>query len=275
VGTDASVRGLNRADLAMFHASFLVPEQATVVVAGDVVPEALAHLLNARLAPWHGPAVNLPSLMTPPRPERAHVLLLDRPGAAQAVLRAGYVGIARNDPAYEPAFVLNHILGSKFSSRLNTKLREERGFTYGVRSQFDCRRAAGPFSINAAVQTTKVAEALDEVRRELLALIDDRPPTQAELDDACRSLIEGQTRWFETTSALVNRFATLVVHELPVDHDAGFPDRISSIDVDLLAATAHTLIQPSSLVSVIVADANEVYDSLNRLEWANLEIITD
>jgi zinc protease len=275
VGTDASVRGLTRADLAVFHGNFLVPSHAAIVVAGDVVPEALADALNARLAPWHGPAVTLPSLINPPRTARVRVLLLDRPGAAQAVLRAGYVGIARNDPAYERAVILNHVLGSQFSSRLNTKLREERGLTYGVRSQFDCRRSAGPFSISAAVQTSKVAEALDEVRRELLALIDDRPPTQAELDDARRSLIEGQTRLFDTTSALVNRFASLVVHDLPVDYDAGFPDRVAAIDVDLLATTARALLQPNSLVCVVVADANEVRDSLNRLEWANLEIITD
>jgi zinc protease len=274
-GTEASVSGLTRTDLAAFHATFLSPVQATVIVAGDVDPEALAGLLNARLASWHGPAVKLPTLVSPPRAQQARLILLDRPGAAQAVIRAGYVGIARHDPAYERTAVLNHILGSQFSSRLNTKLREERGLTYGARSHFDSRCAPGPFSITAAVQTTRVREALDEIRHELRALAGDRPPTEAELDDSRRSLIEGHTRLFETTSALVNRFASLVVHGLPVDHDAGFPERLGAIDVDTLAATAREQIEPDSLVCVVVADANEVSDSLNRLDWARLEVIVD
>jgi zinc protease len=274
-GTEASVGGLTRDDLSMFHARFLVPSQATVVVAGDVEPETLAELLNSRLATWHGPAVTLPSLVTPPRPAHARLLLVNRPGAAQAVVRVGHIGIARDDPAYERVVILNHILGSQFSSRLNSKLREERGFTYGVRSHFDCRRTPGPFSITAAVQSTRVAEALDDIRRELLTLVGERPPTQLELDDARRSLIEGQMRLFETTSALVNRFASLVVHGLPVDHDAGFPERVSAIDVDSLAATAHEQIQPDSLVAIVVADASEVHESLKRLEWASVELFAD
>jgi zinc protease len=274
-GTEASVGGLARADLAAYHAAFFTPVHATVIVAGDVDPEALASLLNARLESWRGSAVNRPDLVSPQRTQQARLILLDRPGAAQAVVRAGHLGISRTDPAFERAAVLNHILGSQFSSRLNTKLREERGLTYGVRSHFDCRSAPGPFSITAAVQTTRVSEALDEIRHELRALAGDRPPTEAELDDSRRSLIEGHTRLFETTSALVNRFASLVVHGLPVDHDAGFPERLGAINVDTLAATAREQIETDSLSCVVVADADEVSDSLKRLDWAQLEVIVD
>src|SRR5262249_11436244 len=144
-----------------------------------------------------------------PRPaERPRVLVLDRPGAAQAAVRVGHVGLHRLDPDFTDALVLNHVLGGQFTSRLNARLREEKGFTHGVRSQFDGGRGAGPFAVSAPIQPARLAEALDAPRGELLALGDGRPPTQAELDDARRSLIEGQARHFETPPALIARYAS-------------------------------------------------------------------
>ena len=107
------------------------------------------------------------------------------------MVRAGHLGLARSDPAFEHTVVLNQILGGQFSSRLNAKLREERGFTYGVRSHFDCRGQAGPFSVTTSVQADRLAVALNDIRHELEALTGDRPPNQVELDNARRVACRG------------------------------------------------------------------------------------
>ncbi len=203
------------------------------------------------------------------------MILLDRPGAAQAAVRVGHLGLARLDPDYHESLILNHILGGQFTSRLNAKLREEKGFTYGVRSQFDCRRGAGPFSVSASVQTDRVAEALVDLRREVVALLEDRPPTPSELADARRALIEGQARLFETPSSLVSRYASLYVHGLPPDHHTHFADRLEFVSLDSLARVASRLLHPEALVVVVVADASRVLEPLRRLEWADVEIIED
>jgi predicted Zn-dependent peptidase len=186
-------------------------------------------------------------------------------------VRVGHLGLARAHPAYEHTLVLNQILGGQFSSRLNTKLREERGLTYGVRSHFDCRGQAGPFAVTTSVQADRLAVALNDIRLELEALTSDRPPNQVELENARRSLIEGQARHFETPSALVNRYAGLIIHGLPPDHDAGFADRLADIDLDSLQVQARDRIDPESLVAVVVADAKGVFDDLNGLDWAEVE----
>ena len=191
------------------------------------------------------------------------------------MVRVGHAGITRADADFEPLQLVNQILGGQFTSRLNEKLREERGFTYGVRSQFDFRRGRGPFSITASLQSDKLAEALDDIYRELLALVGDRPPGQEELDDARRSLIEGQTRQFETPAALVNRYASLFIHDLPVDHYAAFPERLAQIDLDAARAVARRQIHPDSLVAVVVADSDQVAEPLKRLEWAEVVLIDD
>jgi predicted Zn-dependent peptidase len=166
-------------------------------------------------------------------------------------------------------------LGGQFTSRLNSKLREERGSTYGVRSQFDCRRQPGPFSITTAVGTDRLAEALVDIHQELEALRGDRPPSQDELDSARRALVEGQARHFETPSALVNRCASLVIHDLPVDHEAGFAERLAAVEVELLTAAARERIDPDSLVVIVVVDAAGVLEDLKRLEWAAVELIDE
>jgi zinc protease len=272
-GTEATVAGFSPDQLAGFHARYLVPGRAAIVVAGDVDAEGLADLLRRRLPPLNGKPPVFPAVALPVRHSGRRLLLLDRPGAPQAVVRMGHLGIARSDPDFEPTVVLNQILGGQFSSRLNTKLREERGFTYGVRSNFDCRGQAGPFSVTTSVQADRLAVALTDIRDELDALSSDRPPNQVELDNARRSLIEGQSRHFETPSALVNRYAGLIIHGLPPDHEAGFADRLAAIDLASLQVLAREKIDPESLVAIVVADAESVLGDLKSLDWADVETI--
>jgi zinc protease len=274
-GTEEIVRGLVADDLKSFHARHLVPGESSVVVAGDVDPAALAETLDRRLDGWRGAVDRRPTLPDAPLSQQPRILLLDRAGAPQAVVRAGHRGIARLDPSFDHLLLFNQVLGGQFTSRLNEKLREERGFTYGVRSQFECRRFPGPFSIGASLQSDRLVEAIVDIRNEVSALLTDRPPTQEELDNARRSLIEGQPRHLETPSALVSRFGSLLVHGLPAEHEASFADRLAGIERDAIIEAARAVIHPDSLVVVVVADASHVLEDLKTLDWARLDIIED
>jgi predicted Zn-dependent peptidase len=274
-GDEPGVTALSRNDLVRFHHRFHGPSQAACVVAGDVDPELVAEALDQRLASWSGPHAARAEVRRPGTNDRPRILVLDRPGAAQAAVRVGHVGLHRLDPDFTDALVLNHVLGGQFTSRLNSKLREEKGFTYGVRSHFDCRRGAGPFYLGAALQSDRLAEALDDLRGEVLALLNDRPPTQAELDDARRSLLEGQARHFETPSALVARYASLFVHSLPLDYHTQFAERLEAVSVDSLRAVADRQIHPEAMVTVVVADASQVTEPLRRLDWAEVTVVAE
>jgi predicted Zn-dependent peptidase len=274
-GTEASVRGIVASDLKAFHARAVVPDGSAVIIAGNFDPDRLARELDQRLSAWPGTSVNPPEFAPAERALAPRLFLLDRPGAPQAVIRAGHVGLARLDPDLDPILIVNQVLGGQFSSRLNAKLREERGFTYGVRSQFDCRRAAGPFSIGTAVQSDQLATALDDIRLELAAIVTSRPPSQEELDLSRRALLEGQPRYFETPSALVNRYGRLFLYGLPIAYEAEFADRLLRIDRDALLAAATSHIHPDALVVVVVADAVQATSELERLEWVKPELIQD
>lgn len=273
-GEEATVAGLGRDQLVDFHARFYRPQGAAWIVAGDVDPDELARLLDRKLAGWAGHAERREE-PTARRSTGKRLVLLDRPGAAQAVVRVGHLGTHRLDPDYTPLAILNHILGGQFTSRLNSVLREHKGLTYGVRSQYDFRRSAGPFSVSTSVQSDRVAEAVEAIRGELVGLIEDRPPTLVELDDARRSLIEGQARHFETPSALVSRYGGLFLHGLPPDHHRSFVERLEAVTAESLAEVAHRHLHPGSLTAVVVADADSVLESLERLDWGPVERVRD
>jgi predicted Zn-dependent peptidase len=274
-GGETSVAALARTDLESFHRCYHGPAQAAWVVSGDVDPDSLAAALDQRLAGWTGERVERAEVPSPTLGNHPRILLLDRPGALQAVVRAGHVGLRRLDPDFTDVLVLNQVLGGQFTSRLNTRLREEKGFTYSVRSHFDCRRGAGPFSITAAVQPDRLDEALTDLYHEFRALAGDRPPTLPELDDARRSLIEGQARQFETPASLVSRYASLLVHGLPPDHHADFAERLDGVGVASLAAAASRQIHPHALVMVVAADAPRALERLRHLDWADVAVISD
>ncbi|MBX6313831.1 MAG: insulinase family protein [Isosphaeraceae bacterium] len=274
-GDETTVAALDRDDLRAFHGRHYRPDRAVWVVAGDVDPDAVARVLDDRLTGWSGTTGPIPEIAHPDRPGGPRLILLDRPGAPQAVVRVGHVGAPRLDADYHDLLVLNQILGGQFTSRLNEKLREQKGFTYGIRSHFDFRRGPGPFSIGAALQTDRLAEALTDLRHEVEALLDDRPPSAHEIDDARRSLIEGQARHFETPSALVARYANLFLHGLPPDYYAGLAERLAAVNAATLADAGRRHLHPEALVTVVVADAELVADDLERLDWAPVERITE
>lgn len=274
-GVESVVAGLDREEAVAFRDRALSASRAAVVIAGDVDPDEVVKLLDPLLGDWSGDGA-APAPITPPaRGSRARVLLVDRPGAPQAAVRFGHVGIPRLDPDYDALMLFNQVLGGQFASRLNEQLREKRGFTYGVRSGFDARRGAGPFTISASLQADKLDVAFDDVRRELLDALGDRPPSAVEIDEARRALIEGQARHFETPSALVSRYANVFVHGLPLDYLASLPARLADLTPADVADAARRRLDPDALVAVVVADAEQARPQLSSLPWADLEAIED
>ena len=271
-GEEGTVDRLTVDDLKAFHQSRYGPAGAACVVAGDVDPDAVVAALDARLGDWTGQKSSdqrvLPEVPRETGP--VPLLLLDRPGAPQAVVRLAHLGTHRLDPEFTDLSVWNQILGGQFTSRLNAKLREEKGLTYGIRSHFEFRRAPGPFMISASLQSDRLDEALNDIRHEVLGLLGDRPPTHTELADARRSLLEGQARHFETPTALVSRYAGLFLHGLPPDHYTRFADRLDAVTLATLDTAARRVVDPGRFAVVVVADASVVGPLLAKLDWCEI-----
>ena len=274
VGTMESLKGLARGDLQQYHATHFRPDNATLIVAGDVTSGAVLTLLEKAFGGWKAPATPRPVTAVPaPIPVKTRtVYLVDKPGAAQSVIRIGTVGVPRSTPDYFPIEIMNTILGGSFTSRLNQNLREQHGYAYGASSDFDMRAAAGPFTAGASVQTDKTAESVTEFFNELAGI---RKPVGAEeLTKAKNYVALGFPGQFQTSRDLAGMYADLVVYGLPDDFYATFVDRVLALTAGDVARAASQYVQPERLAVVIVGDRQAIEAKVRQLNLGPVQVLT-
>ena len=267
-GTPKTVKGLTRDDVVAYHKSVFVPNNAALIVVGDVTPDGIIPVLEAALRDWQPGSPVSHNLPEAPAAGAVTVALIDKPGAAQSVLAVGQVGVARNTPDYFPLLVMNSILGGQFSSRINLNLREAKGYTYGARSSFDFRQAPGPFEAGGSVKTEVTAPALAELVKELTDITGPRTVTDAELAFAKDRAIKGFPARFETIAGLRATLADLFLYDLPPDYFTTYRDKVEGVskaDVDRVAAK---YVSPDKLTILVVGDRKVVEGPIRELPFA-------
>ena len=263
-GNDNSVGDLSRDRVSEFYNTYYRPNTARLLVVGDVTLEEARQLVAARFGGWaRGTAPAAPAAATPATAPRT-IYLIDKPGAAQSVVRIGHVGPARDTPDYFALQVLNTILGGAFTSRLNQNLRETHGYTYGAGSSFALRRAGGPFVAQASVVTAKTDSSLIEFLKELRRIRDEAVPA-AELEKAKQYINLGLPGDFETTAGTAFRFRDLLLYGLPLDYYGGFVDRINAVTAADVQRVARRYIDPDKFDIVIVGDRSQIEAGLKAL----------
>jgi predicted Zn-dependent peptidase len=199
-------------------------------------------------------------------------VIVDRPGSVQSELRIGHVGIARDHADYFPAAVMASLLGGTFSSRLNQRLREDLGYTYGARAAFDPRRAAGPFIARAAVHTEVTADAVTET----FAILDGMqgaPPPADELREVTDYLIGVFPLRFETTAGAGAGIEPVAVYDLDHEWWATYRNRIEAVGPGEVHHVATTLLRPAKALVVVVGDAAAVRPALETANLGPVEVI--
>ena len=272
-GTEASTRALTRDDVERFYASYWRPDNATLVVVGDVSPDDVARRAERAFGAWRAPAGSaLAAPVAPPAPHvgAARVVLIDKPGAPQSSVRIGMPSASRATPDYFPLVVLNTVLGGSFTSRLNQNLRETHGYTYSAGSQFDLRRAAGPFLSSAEVTATKTDSALVQFMHELRAIGDTVPA--AELDKAKRYLVLQMPGEFETTGGIAGGLIPVVTYGLPLDYYNSYAAQLQAVTQADVQRVARRYVDPAHLTIVVVGDRATVEPRLRALNLGPVEI---
>lgn len=270
IGTEASVRGMQREDLLGFWKKNLVPNNAALVVAGDITRAELEALAKREFGAWEPGAPARPELQAESTPT-ARVVLVDKPGAAQTQLRIGMAGVPRSTPDYAALEMLNRVLGGSFSSRINMNLREAKGYTYGANSRFAYRRGPGPFAVSSGVRTDVTAPAVAEVFRELRNIVE-RPVSQEEFTHAHDAQLLSLPGRFETTGQLVEGYASVFLYDLGADYYTRLPGLYSQVTLEDVRAAATKYFAPAKLVTVAVGDLKRIAPELRKLNLGPVEI---
>ena len=269
-GTEESVGRIARADVQRFHRTYYRPNNATLVVVGDVETEDIVRRLERAFGGWERATIPATRFPTPRTAASTTVYLIDKPGAAQSSFRIGGVGAARSTDDYFALLVMNTILGGSFTSRLNQNLREEKGYTYGAGSSFALRREPGPFTARAEVVSAKTDSALVEFMKELRGVLDTVP--QDELAKAKRYLQLQLPGDFETTRDIAAQLSPLLLYGLPLDYYDSYVQRIDAVTQADVRRVASRYIDPSHLAIVIVGDRATIEPGLRALGIADISI---
>jgi len=273
-GTPASIEAMSRADITGFHQKYYRPANAVLVVVGDVTPDRAAALVTSALGNWQGKSAAREAIPAAPPAPAAAVYLVDKPKAAQSEIRIGAVGASRTSPDYYALSVLNTLLGGQFSSRINLNIRENKGYTYGARSNFTFLRGRGPWVASSGVVTAKTDSSLIEFMRELVDIRGSRPATAAEVDFATGSIIRSYPRRLETNSGVAGELAELAYYRLPPSELADYQKRIGAVTPVDVNRVAVKYIQPEHFTTVVVGDLSVIQTGVEALNLGPVRVVT-
>jgi zinc protease len=270
LGTEASTTAMTRGDMERFWSQNFVPNNAALVVSGQVTAADVRPLVEKAFGDWQRGTPAAPSLGTPST-TAAKLVIVDKPGAPQTQLRVASIGVPRATPDYEAIRVMNEALGGLFSSRINLNLREQHGYTYGASSQFVFRRAAGPFLIASGVRTDVTAPAVTEIFKEV-ARMRETMLTPEELSLAKDSIVRSLPSQFETSGGVTASTTNIYVYELGLDYYTKLPARLMAITADHVKAAAEKYVVPEKMIVVAVGDRAKIGPSLTALKLGTLEL---
>jgi zinc protease len=273
-GGDVETIGhLSADDVRAFHRGRISPDTATLIVAGDLSGADVDALGETVFGDWKVDTEALPAATVRRNDGGARIVLVDRPGSVQSMLYVGHDAPGRRTPDYVPMTTMSLAFGGMFNSRLNYKLREEKGYTYGAFGGFDLRRDGGVFVARAAVQTAvtgaAVTDLLDEYRK-----IHENGLTEEELERATSYRAGIFPINFAGPGSVASGLGDLVIHEHPDDHFDRLRAEIQRTTLDEVNKAAAERLRPDDVVVVVVGDAATVADDLNATGLP-VEVVTD
>ncbi len=272
-GDEKSVKGIMRGDLVSFYESTYRPNNAALIVVGDINAKTLMPKLEKAFANWKPGTVGGGELPEAKPLEKAGIYLVDRPGSAQSVVSIGQIGVARDNPDYFPLQVMNSILGGQFSARVNMNLREDKGYTYGARTGLSYRRGAGPFTASADVQTAVTKESVIEFLKEIEGIRGEIPVTQQELEYNKQSLIRAYPRGFETVGQISGQLSNLVIYGLQDSYFNDYISKVNSVTLGDVNRVANKYLTPDKLAIVVVGDRKTIEPGLKQIEGLGDSIV--
>lgn len=272
-GTVASISAITRDDLMNYYRTQYFAEDAALVVVGDITLDEAKAKLEKSFKNWKPVAVVRTQIPEPPVAAGIKIYVVDKPEAPQSVVIAGHAGVKRSDPDFGVLEVANNALGGQFSSRLNLNLREDKGYTYGAGSYFSQRRGAGPFAIQANVQTQFTDETITEIIKELNFVTSSKPVQGEELEKSKDNFIKSYPQSFETYGSLADQLNSIVLLDLPRDEWQTFVSKVSSVNDAQAAEAIKQHIHPNDLIIVVVGDRAQIEADLKKLNVGEVNVV--
>jgi zinc protease len=264
LGTEKSVEKIVLEDLKSYYNSNLSPRISKFLVAGDLNQDAAVESLKTLSSNWPAKNLKLREVSTPQPPKIAKLYFYDVPGAKQSVLRIGAPAMSATDADFYPAQVMNYRLGGGgFASQLTQELREGKGYTYGIRSNFSGGKSVGPFVISSSVRSNITYEATDLIKQ----IMADYPENfnQQDLEVTQSFMIKSNARKFETLNSKLEMLSDISNYDLENDFVKQREETVKNLSVADIKKLAETYVNPDKMYYLIIGDAETQLNKLEKL----------
>lgn len=278
-GTEETVRGIDAAAVRAFYEAHVRPATATAVVVGDLEGVDLEAELADTLGAWKGSTAEARPMPPITADDSGRVVIVDRPGAVQTQLLIGRIGADRHERVWPAQLLGVYCLGGTLTSRLDRVLREEKGYTYGVRSFGQVLRSApdgtgaAMLAISGSVATDVTGPALEDLWKVLRTLAAEGL-TDAERDVAVRNLVGVAPLRYETAAAVAGTLADQVEQFLPDDFQGELYARLAETGTVEATAAAVNALPADRLVTILVGDAAQIAEPVRELGIGEVKVVT-
>lgn len=269
-GYENTVAEISNEDIQKFYQTWIKPNNATLIVTGDIDINTLKNKLEKNLGKWK--KGNVPSIKfnNGETYSKNTLYLIDRPESQQSVIIAGHLTKKYGEVSEIALEQMVSILGGDFTSRINMNLREDKHWAYGAGGLVMNAQQDRPFLVYAPVQTDKSAESVTELRKEIAEFVSSRPATQEELDKVKTNQILKLPGQWETNNAVNNSLYDLVKYNLPDDYYQTYDEKVRNIVLDDLHDVSNKVVNPEAINWFIVGDKAKIAANLDTLGFDNI-----
>lgn len=272
-GTEASVAQMTLEAMRKYHASWITPNNATLLITGDTTMSEIEPKIGKLFASWKPGDVLKKNLASVELPEKPVVYLIDKPGALQSTIMAGHLVLARNNPDEVAIETMQTVFGGAFISRINMNLREDKHWSYGAQAPLIGTQVQRPFFVFAPVQTDKTKESMVEILGEMRGIVRDKPVTQEELEMAQSSRTLRLPGSQETTQQLMGALSEINRFTLPDNYFETFAAKVRALKRQDLNAAAEKIFRPERMTWVVVGDRSKVEKGIRDLNYGELKFL--
>ena len=275
-GTRESIQWMSRDDLIDYKNRFIAPSNGTLILVGDTTLDEILPILEAQFGSWPENRMLKGAQLVytiNKEPDSRRVFLIDKPGAVQSLIVAGQLMPGMRTPDEIDIDLMNRVIGGSFTSRLNINLREDKSWSYGVRTRLSQYKGPRPMLVSAPVQTDKTVDSIQEIIREYDEYLSSNPAKNEELEAIVNDLSLGLIGDFETFGSLMSGLSGIVSFDREDDFLDNLPAKYRSMTIDDINTAAERYIDPSIWTWVIVGDLSKIEQGIRELDLGEIEIL--
>jgi len=266
-GFESGVKGITRDQLVKFYQSWIKPNNATLVVVGDISLDELKPKLEKLLKGWKSGSVPKKSIPEVKLPAKSILYLMDRPGSIQSLVLAGNLTAPFGQLNEASATIMNSIIGGEFTSRINMNIREDKHWSYGAGSFIYPAKGQRPFIAYTQVQSDKTKETIQEIYKELSGFCGKTPATSEEFLKNQNNQLLQIPGSYETMGAVTGAINDIVRYGLKDNYFQDFAAKLKALQIKDIQEMSGKVIKPEQLAWIVVGDRSKIEPSLKELGY--------